>query len=151
MLGSPLHLSDCVNLSFIKVCTSMMYEVFKRTTAGEVWKYDRMKITKYEGLKGRWFWSKYGVWRNSQQQLPHDARERCLCHESLSGRFRAGSSKPGKTTTTCSSSPSWSRSSPTEYKEIMPGQIISYHQNLGHFDEDEHLVACGDVHNRVKT
>ena len=30
-------------------------------------------------------------------------------------------------------------------------QILSYHQNWGHFDEDEHLVAGGDVDNCVKT
>ena len=84
----------------------------------KVWEGENNKVWRFERQVVLIKVSKYGVWRNSQQQLPHDARERRLCHESLSGRFRAGSSKPGKTTTTCSSSPSWSRSSPTEYKEI---------------------------------
>ena len=117
----------------------------------KVWEDENNKVWRFERQVVLIKVSKYGVWRNSQQQLPHDARERRLCHESLSGRFRAGSSKPGKTTTTCSSSPSWSRSLPTEYEEIMLGQIISYNQNWGHFEEDEHLVAGGDVHNRIET
>ena len=151
MLGSPLHLSDCVNLSFIKVCRSMMYEVFKRTTAGEVWKYDRMKITKYEGLTGRWFWSKY-------QSMVYDVTHNNNCL-----------TMPGKDVSVMKA---WVEGSVPEVvnrvrqqplapvlqvdhaahlQSIKRLQIISYHQNWGHFDEDEHLVACGDVHNRVKT
>ena len=91
----------------------------------KVWEDEKNKVWRFDMQVVLIKVSKYGVWRNSQQQLPHDARERRLCHESLSGRFRAGSSKPGKTTTTCSSSPSWSRSSPTEYKEITNNFISS--------------------------